>query len=305
MFIGWSSTKFVILVQIGNPTWLPGPIMCSDWLKLWKSSCQKLRGRWNCNIIEKMTGWSSTKFVIFVPIAYPRWPPQGNNSLPLDPMGISFKDLFLRNYLTNWIFCIMWMFLGWFYTWSIILVQIGNPTWLPEPIMCSDWLKLWKSSCQKLRGRWNCNIIEKMTGWSSTKFVIFVPIAYPRWPPQGNNSLPLDPMGISFKDLFLRNYLTNWIFCIMWMFLGWFYTWSIILVQIGNPTWLPGPIMCSNWLKLWRSSCQKLLGPWNCYIIEMMTGWSSTNLFILCGSEIQNGRHQAIYFTIGHYGNLY
>ena len=46
-----------------------------------------------------MTGWSSTKFVIFVPIAYPRWPTQGNNSLPLDPMGISFKDLFLRNYL--------------------------------------------------------------------------------------------------------------------------------------------------------------------------------------------------------------
>jgi hypothetical protein len=30
--------------------------------------------------------WSSTKFVIFVPITYPRWPPQGNNSLPLNPM---------------------------------------------------------------------------------------------------------------------------------------------------------------------------------------------------------------------------
>jgi hypothetical protein len=113
MFIGRSSTRFVILVEIGNQTWLPGPIMCSDWLKLWKSSCQKLLSRWNCNIIEMMTGWSSTKFVIFVPIAYPRWPPQGNNSLLLDPMRISFKDLFLRNYLTNWIFCIMWMFLGW------------------------------------------------------------------------------------------------------------------------------------------------------------------------------------------------
>ena len=75
MFIGRSSTKFVILVQIGNPTWPPGPIMCSDWLKLWKSSCQKLLSRWNCNITEMMTGWSSTKFVIFVPIAYPRWPP--------------------------------------------------------------------------------------------------------------------------------------------------------------------------------------------------------------------------------------
>jgi hypothetical protein len=104
MFIGRSSTRFVILVRIRNPTWLPGPILCSDWLKLWKS-CQKLLSRWNCNIIEMMTGWSSTKFVIFVPIAYSRWPPQGNNSLLLDPMGISFKDLFVRNYSTNWIFC--------------------------------------------------------------------------------------------------------------------------------------------------------------------------------------------------------
>jgi hypothetical protein len=78
MCIGRSCTRFLILVQIGNPTWLPGPIMCSDWLKLWKSSCQKLFSRWNCNIIEMMAGWSSTKFVIFVPIGNPRWQPQGD-----------------------------------------------------------------------------------------------------------------------------------------------------------------------------------------------------------------------------------
>ena len=199
------------------------------------------------------------------------------------------KTFFLRNYLTNWIFCIMWMFLGWFYNWSIILVQIGNPTWLPGPIMCSNWLKLWRSFCQKLLSPWNCYIIEMMTGLSSAKFVIFLSIAYPRWPPQGNL---VYHMGISLKNLFVRNYSTNWIFCIIWMFLGWFYTWSIILVQIGNPTWLPGPIMCSDWLKLWRSSCQKLLSRWNCNI-EMMTGWSSTKFVILCRSEIQDGSHGA------------
>ena len=33
MFIVWSYTRFLFLVQIGNPTWLPGPIMCSDWSK--------------------------------------------------------------------------------------------------------------------------------------------------------------------------------------------------------------------------------------------------------------------------------
>jgi hypothetical protein len=31
--------KIVFLVLIGNPTWLPGPIMCSDWSKFFKSSC--------------------------------------------------------------------------------------------------------------------------------------------------------------------------------------------------------------------------------------------------------------------------
>jgi hypothetical protein len=30
MFIGWSYTRFLFLALIGNPTWLPGPIMCSD-----------------------------------------------------------------------------------------------------------------------------------------------------------------------------------------------------------------------------------------------------------------------------------
>jgi hypothetical protein len=203
----------------------------------------------------------------------------GQLSLLLDPVGISLKNFFVRNYSTNWIFCIIWMFLGWFYTWSIILVQIGNPTWLPGPIMCSNWLKLkiflsettqpmallhyrnddWVVLCQLCK--FCADRISKMAT-------------------TGQLSLPLDPMGISLKNLFVRNYSTNWIFCNIWMFLGWFCTWSIILVQIGNPTWLPGPIMCSDWLKLWRSSCQKLLSPWNCNIIEMMTGWSSTKFVI-------------------------
>jgi hypothetical protein len=39
MFIGWSYTRFLFLAMIGNPTCLPGPIMCSDWSKFLKSSC--------------------------------------------------------------------------------------------------------------------------------------------------------------------------------------------------------------------------------------------------------------------------
>jgi len=56
---------------------------------------------------------------------------------------------------------------------------------LPSDLLfwCRSEIQLWKSSCHKIPSRWNCNIIEMMSVWSSTKFVIFVPIAYPRWPP--------------------------------------------------------------------------------------------------------------------------
>jgi hypothetical protein len=34
MFIGWSYTRILFLALIRNPTWLPGPIMCSEILKI-------------------------------------------------------------------------------------------------------------------------------------------------------------------------------------------------------------------------------------------------------------------------------
>ena len=40
MFLGWSSTKF--FVPVGYSIWLPGPIICSDWLKFQRSSSLKL-----------------------------------------------------------------------------------------------------------------------------------------------------------------------------------------------------------------------------------------------------------------------
>jgi hypothetical protein len=159
--------------------------MCSNWLKLWRSFCQKLLSPWNCNIIEMMTGLSSAKFVIFLPIAYPRWPPQGNLVYHWTLWEFHWKTFLWETTQQIEYFALYECSLDG-YTWSIILVQIGNPTWLPGPIMCSDWLKLWRSSCQKLLSWWNCNIIEMMTGWSSTKFVIFVPIGNPRWQPQGD-----------------------------------------------------------------------------------------------------------------------
>ena len=42
MILGWSSTKLLFLVPVGYSIWLPGPIICSDWLKFQRSSSLKL-----------------------------------------------------------------------------------------------------------------------------------------------------------------------------------------------------------------------------------------------------------------------
>ena len=42
MFLRWSSTKLLFFVPVGYSIWLPGPIICSDWLKFQRSSSLKL-----------------------------------------------------------------------------------------------------------------------------------------------------------------------------------------------------------------------------------------------------------------------
>ena len=73
MFLGWSSTKF--FVPVGYSIWLPGPIICSDWLKFQQSSSLKLMNWLNPNCKWMITGMSFTKLLFFMPIGNPRWPP--------------------------------------------------------------------------------------------------------------------------------------------------------------------------------------------------------------------------------------
>jgi hypothetical protein len=49
MFLGWSSTKFLFFVPVRYSTLLPGPIICSDWLKFQRSSSLKLMNWLNPN----------------------------------------------------------------------------------------------------------------------------------------------------------------------------------------------------------------------------------------------------------------
>ena len=75
MFLGWSSTKLLFLVPVGYSIWLPGPIICSDWLKFQRSFSPKLMNWLNPKCKGMIIGMSFNKFLFFMPIRNPRWPP--------------------------------------------------------------------------------------------------------------------------------------------------------------------------------------------------------------------------------------
>jgi hypothetical protein len=75
MFLGWSSTKCLFFVKFGYSTCLPGPIICSDWLKFQRSSSLKLMNWLKPNCKWMIIGISFTKFLFFMLIRNPRWPP--------------------------------------------------------------------------------------------------------------------------------------------------------------------------------------------------------------------------------------
>jgi hypothetical protein len=84
MFLGWSSTKYLFFVPVGYSTWLPGPIICSDWLKFQRSSSLKLMNWLNPNCNRKIIGMSFTKSVVSEKLemwkVYRRRTPSDDNS---------------------------------------------------------------------------------------------------------------------------------------------------------------------------------------------------------------------------------
>ena len=75
MFLGWSSTNLLFFVPVVYSIWLPGPIICSDWLKFQRPSSLKLMNWLNPNCKWMIIGMSFTKLLFFMPIGNPRWPP--------------------------------------------------------------------------------------------------------------------------------------------------------------------------------------------------------------------------------------
>jgi hypothetical protein len=76
------------------------------------------------------------------------------------------------------------------------------------------------------------------------------------------------------------------------MFLGWSSTKLLFFVPVGYSILLPGPIICSDWLKFQRSSSLKLMNWLNPDCKWMIIGMSFTKLLFLCRSQIQDGRHR-------------
>jgi hypothetical protein len=75
MFLRWSSTTFLFFAPVGCSTWLPGQIICSDWLKFQRSSSLKLMNWLNPNCKWIIIGISFIKFLLYMSIGNPRWPP--------------------------------------------------------------------------------------------------------------------------------------------------------------------------------------------------------------------------------------
>jgi hypothetical protein len=112
-------------------------------------------------------------------------------------------------------------------------------------------------------------------GMSFTKLLFFMPIGNPRWPPSQDIDIgpgshieyPTGTKNSNFVEDHPRNipakFGSNWPSGFgeeaSGMFLGWSSTKLLFFVPVGYSTWLPGPIICSDWLKFQRSSSLKLM----------------------------------------------
>ena len=86
MFLGWSSTKFLFCVPVWYSTWLPDPIIWSDWLKFQRSSSLKLMNWLNPNCKWMIIGMSFAKFLFLYTDRKYKIAATAGNRLTLDPM---------------------------------------------------------------------------------------------------------------------------------------------------------------------------------------------------------------------------
>ena len=194
--------------------------LASDWLKHFSASApQPLNGVWR-NLTGSKSSTPSIKFVFFIPIGNPRlspWPLIGWNifRLLLRNRWMHFDETWQETSpqrpLPSLCFSCrseiqdcrpgLWLaetFFGFCSaTAELILTKLDRKQFLNAlyqfcvfradrkskmAVLASDWLKHFSTSPQPLNAFWR-NLTGNKSSTSSTKFVFFVPIGNPRWPP--------------------------------------------------------------------------------------------------------------------------
>ena len=137
---------------------------------------------------------------------------------------------------------------------------------MPEPVICSDWLKFQRSSSLKVMNWLNPNCKGMIIGKSFTKFLFFISIGNTKWPPLQDILLTQEYMG-KYRNTLLSE-TTELIEPKLFMDVLWVVLYKItFFVPVWYSTWPPGPIMCYDCLKFQSCSSLKLMN----WLIRVIT----------------------------------
>ena len=145
--------------------------LASDWLKHFSASFPQPLNGFLRNLTGSKSWMPSIKFVFFVPMGHPRWPPWaliGWNIFDFSATAEWILKKLDRKQVFNALF-------------QLCVFRADQSSKMAA--LASDWLKHFSTSSLKpLNGFWR-NLTGSKSSMPSIKFVFFVPMGHPRWPP--------------------------------------------------------------------------------------------------------------------------
>ena len=164
------------------------------------ASSLKPLGQMKPNCPGMIIGRSSTKFLYFMPIGNPRWPPPqdiyadrkskmaatAGHRLTLDPMG-KYSNAFFSE-TTNMIKAKLYMNVHWMVLYNLNVfcsdMKFKMAATAGLSLTLDPMGKMFQNaSSLKPLGQLKPNCPGMIIGRSSTNFLFFMPIGNPRWPP--------------------------------------------------------------------------------------------------------------------------
>ena len=156
--------------------------------------------------------WPSTMIVQAIWIRQKTWPPGGGAYFPYIIYIENFKNLLVRNHWTDFNIILQKCFFGdplpWlFKPFGFDKKHVRQGAGLIFPIYLYRKLKI--SSCQKPLDRFPYTFAEMFLWESSTKIVQAILIRQKPWPPGGRGLFSLYIYIENFKNLLVRNHMTD------------------------------------------------------------------------------------------------